>query len=310
MSYSLVIPYSNPDLDGTACALAYAEFLNKQGQDANAGVFGAPHREAQFVLDKIGLKIQDGSELISAAEDVIVVDASDVRSLPDKLESVMVSKIIDHRQEHHADQFPNADVQIELVGAAATLIAEKFFQNVDISEDAVLLLYGAIISNTMNFQANVTTERDKKMAEWLRGQTHIPEEFTKQMFEHKSAFSEPIKEMVLGDFSTVSYKRQGIGIAQLEIIDVNDFLNQNKKNIQTALKEIENEKNLDHVFLTCADLEDGFNRFVTVDDKTSELLSQSLGVEFEENEAVKDDVLLRKEIIPQIKKVIEGAGQD
>jgi len=311
MSHSLVTPYSNPDLDGVASAFAYAELLNKRGQDANAGVFGTPHREAQFVLDKIGLKIQDGSKLISAAEDVIVVDASDVRSLPDKLEPVMVSKIIDHRQEHRADQFPNADVQIELVGAAATLIAEKFFQsNIDISKDAALLLYGAIIFNTMNFQANVTTQRDKKVAEWLRDQTRIPEEFTKQMFKHKSAFSEPIKEVFLGDFSTVSYKRQGIGIAQLEIIDVNDFLNQNKKNIQTALKEIENEKNLDHVFLTCADLEDGFNRFVTVDDKTSELLSQSLGVEFEENEAVKDDVLLRKEMISEIKKVIEGTSQD
>lgn len=53
----LVTSLQNPDLDGTACALAYAEFLNKKGYDAIAGIFGVPHREAQFVLDKFNIKI-------------------------------------------------------------------------------------------------------------------------------------------------------------------------------------------------------------------------------------------------------------
>lgn len=307
MSYTLVTPYSDPDLDGVACAEAYAEFLKKQGRNVKAGVFGSPHREAQFVLEKTDLEVQNASKLISGAEDVIVVDASDLRGIADEVDPNQVSEIIDHRKEHHAEQFPNADAQIELVGAAATLIAEKFYENnVSISDDSALLLYGAIISNTMNFQASVTSERDREMADWLTEKVDIDQDFGRKMFEHKSEFSEPIKEVFLGDFSTVSYGGEDIGIAQLEIVDVKDFVGDSKGEIQTALKEIGEEDNLDYIFLTCADLEEGFNLFVTIDDRTSKLLSHALDVKFEENEALRDKVLLRKEIVPKLKDQLEG----
>lgn len=306
MSFTLVIPYSNPDLDGTACAEAYAEYLNKQGENAKAAVFGTPHREAQYVLEKIREQPENAANLIEDAEDVIIVDASDLRGISDKVDPENVTEIVDHRKEHHADQFPNADTQIELVGAAATLIAEKFYENdIEISEESAILLYGAIISNTMNFQANVTTERDKQMAEWLQKQVEIEPDFGRKMFEHKSEFNEPIKEVFLGDFSTVTYNQQDIGIAQLEIVDVNQFVEKNKVEIQKALEEIKEEQNLDYIFLTCADLEDGFNHFITIDTETTNLLSEALNVEFSDNEAIRQDVLLRKEIIPKLKGELE-----
>ncbi len=302
MSFALVIPYSNPDLDGTACAEAYAEYLNKQGENSKAAVFGTPHREAQYVLEKIEEQPKDASDLVDDAEDVIIVDASDLRGISNRVNPENVTEIVDHRKEHHADQFPNADAQIELVGAAATLIAEKFHKNnIDISEESAILLYGAIISNTMNFQANVTTERDKKMAKWLQKQVEVEPDFGRKMFEHKSEFNEPIKEVFLGDFSTVTYNQEDIGIAQLEIVDVNQFVEQNRAEIQEALEEIKEEQSLDYIFLTCADLEDGFNHFVTIDTETTNLLSEALNVEFSENEAIRQDVLLRKEIIPKLK---------
>ena len=306
MSFTLIIPYSNPDLDGTACAEAYAEYLNKQGGNAKAAVFGTPHREAQYVLEKIEEQPEDASDLFEGAEDVIIVDASDLRGISDKVEPENVTEIIDHRKEHHADQFPNADAQIELVGAAATLIAEKFHENnVEISDESAILLYGAIISNTMNFQANVATERDKEMAEWIQKQTDIERNFGRKMFEHKSEFNEPIKHVFLGDFSTVTYGNEDIGIAQLEIVDVNQFVKQNKNEIQEALEEIKEEQNLEYIFLTCADLEEGFNHFVTIDTETTELLSNALNVEFSDKEAIRQDVLLRKEIIPKLKSELE-----
>ena len=242
MSFALVIPYSNPDLDGTACAEAYAEYLNKQGENSKAAVFGTPHREAQYVLEKIEEQPKDASDLVDDAEDVIIVDASDLRGISNRVNPENVTEIVDHRKEHHADQFPNADAQIELVGAAATLIAEKFHKNnIDISEESAILLYGAIISNTMNFQANVTTERDKKMAKWLQKQVEVEPDFGRKMFDHKSEFNEPIKEVFLGDFSTVTYNQEDIGIAQLEIVDVNQFVEQNRAEIQEALEELDSE---------------------------------------------------------------------
>jgi inorganic pyrophosphatase/exopolyphosphatase len=70
----LVTPYKNPDLDGTAYAFGYTGFLRKNGKDVVAAIFGKPHKEAQFVLDKFNI-----SALEKAEEVVSNVGASDLR---------------------------------------------------------------------------------------------------------------------------------------------------------------------------------------------------------------------------------------
>ena len=65
----LVTAYERPDLDGTACAFAYAEFLQKSRKDAICGIFGNPHREAQFVLERFDIKsLGNGEKLIGKAD--------------------------------------------------------------------------------------------------------------------------------------------------------------------------------------------------------------------------------------------------
>ena len=46
----LVTSYVSPDLDGFACAIAYAEFLNKTGKPAETVIYGTPHDEALFLI--------------------------------------------------------------------------------------------------------------------------------------------------------------------------------------------------------------------------------------------------------------------
>ncbi|HRN71056.1 MAG TPA: DHH family phosphoesterase, partial [Candidatus Woesebacteria bacterium] len=201
---TLITAYENPDLDGTACAYAYAEFLNKNGGDVVAGIYGKIHREAQFVFDKFDIKpLADADKLNNEIDSIIIVDASDIRGLSDKINPAKVIEIIDHRKVNEADKFPNAKVQIELVGSAGTLIAEKFYESrTSISKESAVLLYSAIVSNTINFKANVTTERDHKMAEWLLSQFELPDNFVHEMFKFKSTFTQPLAEIIEGDFST------------------------------------------------------------------------------------------------------------
>jgi len=172
----LVTSYKNPDLDGTACAFSYAEFLRKSGKDVVAAVFGKPHREAQFVLNKFNIPaLENAEKVVNNVDGIIIVDASDLRGLSDRIQPEKVVEIIDHRKIHEANKFPNAKAQIELVGSAATLIAEKFYKNkTTISQESAALLFSAIVSNTINFQANVTTERDHKMADWLKTKFSLP----------------------------------------------------------------------------------------------------------------------------------------
>lgn len=303
----LVTPYKNPDLDGTACAFGYAEFLRNNGKNVVAAIFGKPHREAQFVLNKFIIpSFENAEKVVNNVDGIIIVDASDLRGLSDKIQPDKVVEIIDHRKIHEAHKFPNAKAQIELVGSAATLIAEKFYNNkTTISPESSALLFSAIISNTINFQANVTTERDHKMADWLKTKLSLPYDYAHEMFSDKSQFKKSLKETIIDDFATFNFNNHDLGIAQLEIINVNEFIRENLVKIKKILEELKKEKSLDLIFLTCIDLEKAFNEIVVIEEDTQKFIEQVLGVTFKEGVTKRDGILMRKEIVPLIKEVLE-----
>lgn len=307
MKNILITSYTNPDIDGVSCAFAYAELLKKQGQDAVAGTFDIPHSEAQFVLDKFKIeKIGNGELLLKNYPDVILVDVSDPNDLSLLIDTKQVIEIIDHRKLHHADKFVNATNQIELVGSCATLIAEKFYQqNIPISKESAVLLYSAIISNTINFQNKVTTDRDQKMADWLKSQIILPENYIHEMFAHKSNFTQPIKETILSDFKLLDINHKKIGIGQMEIINVDEYIQNNLPEIKRVLTEIKQEKSLDYIVLSFIDLDLAKNTFVVIDEDTKKLLGLCLNIKFNDLIAHSEYIIMRKELNPIIKEMLE-----
>jgi len=303
----LVTPYKNPDLDGTACAFAYAEYLQKAGRNAMAAIFGTPSREAQFVLKIFNIPpLKDAEEIVDDVNKIIIVDASDMRGLSDKINPEKVIEIIDHRKVHEAHTFPKAKAQIELVGSAATLIAEKFFnEKTQISKESAVLLFSAIVSNTVNFQANVTTKRDHTMAEWLKTKFVVPQNYVHEMFADKSNHEELLHQVFDDDLAAFQFNGFSLGIAQLEIIEVDRFIDNNLEKIKENLSKIKKEKSFDFVFLTCIDLEKAFNKLIVIDDKTKRMLEQALDVSFEKRVARMAGIMMRKEIVPLIKEILE-----
>ena len=307
MNKVLITSYTNPDVDGVSCAFAYAELLQKQGQDAIAGIFGTPHPEAQFVLDKFNIgKIVNAELLLEKYSNIIFVDASDLNALPTQIRPEQIVEIIDHRKLNETEKFFNAKTQIELVGSCATLIAEKFYQQkVAISKESAVLLYSAIVSNTINFKSNITTDRDKTMAEWLKIQIVLPENYIEAMFQHKSNFTKPIKEAVLGDMKILTTDKYKVCIGQLEIVAVENFINNNLDEIKKALVEIKQEKSADYIYLSCIDLDLAKNFFVTVDENSEKLLENSINISFQDSVAHTDNIIMRKVLSPMIKEYLE-----
>lgn len=298
----LITSYKNPDLDGVACTYAYTEFLYATCKDVVGAISGSPHIEAQFVLDKFNIpSLENAEKIINNIEQIILVDTSDIKSLSDQIQSHKVIEIIDHRKVNEANKFPNAKIQIDLVGAASTLIAEKFYNSqVRISPESAALLFSAIISNTINFKANTTTPRDRKMANWLKTKFSFPKNYVKEMFTYKSKFKKNLRETITDEFVIFNFKGLCLGIAQLEIINVDEFTKFNIIEIKKILKELKKEKSLDFIFLTCIDLEKAFNTIIIIDDATSNLLSQILKVNFENGIARRNGIIMRKEITPLI----------
>jgi manganese-dependent inorganic pyrophosphatase len=114
------------------------------------------------------------------------------------------------------DKFPNAKVQIELVGSASSLVAERFIKNnIEISKESAILLCGAIVSNTLNFKGGVTTERDREAFEYLNKIAQLPSNFSKELFKSKSDLSgSKLKERILGDLAWFNMGNNKVGISQ------------------------------------------------------------------------------------------------
>jgi len=299
----LVTGYINMDLDGAASAYAYAEFLNKQGKTAVAGIFGKLHQEAEFVFKQFKIE-----PLANAAkmdyEEVVLVDASDAKWIDSRIRLGQVVAVFDHRQVNQVFEFKRAKIQIELVGAAATLVAEQFFEsNVLMSVDTAKLLYLAIVSNTINFKADVTTKRDVKVAERLFKISGLPAGFVLKMFEYKSKFKHDLKTTMV-EFTGINYSLS-TGIVQLEILEADDFVKNNFDKIVLYLNQIKQEKKLDFIFLTCIDIGRGFNLIVAADKSSKKLVSDIFKVKFRDNITRFHNIIMRKQMWTLIKNKFE-----
>ncbi|HRY59896.1 MAG TPA: DHH family phosphoesterase [Patescibacteria group bacterium] len=305
---TIITSYKNPDLDGVACAFAYSELLRSENKDATATIFGIPQIEAQFVTNAFNIPALDDVEnIIEQSDNIILVDTSNLNELSNKINPEKVIEIIDHRKINDASEFANAKIQIELVGSAATLVAERFYNSgLNTSKESATLLFLAIVSSTVNFQSKVTTDRDCKMADWLKTKFELSDNFIRDMFIAKSSFDRPLEDIMIDDLAKFTFNGKTIGIAQLEIVGVDDFVQKNMELLKKALEEIKKSESLDLVFITFIDLVDAYNEFFAVDEDMQKVLEIALNVRFDNGVAKQEGILMRKQIIPLVKEVLES----
>jgi len=309
MDELLITCYSKPDLDGYACVKAYAEFLNTQGKNVFGAIFGEPHEEVKFLLKEYNFEMLPTANPEKFSK-IILVDSSDRDGIDKRIKPEKVIEIIDHRKINRSEDFPNAEVQIEPVGAAATLIAEKFKEkDIKLSRETALLIYGAIVSNTLNFKAKVTTERDMALAKWIQEKINIEKDFAEKMFQAKSDMSGGnLQKTINGDFAHFKSHNFGgkkFGIAQIEMVGGLNLAKNRKDEINQELNKIKDREKIDFDFLTIIDLVDGRNIFVSDNRYVQNLLQKVLGVKFEKDIAIRSGLIMRKEIIPLLKEELE-----
>lgn len=302
MSKILITAKISPDLDGIACAYAYAKLLNiiDKENEYVAGIYGEAQIEAKYLLNRFNIN----NGLIYNPEfefaKFILVDASELKGMPEVIRVDDVIEAIDHRSINRTSEiFPNAKIQIEEVGAAATLIFEKYKENnLPLDQNSVYLLLGAIYSNTLNFQSDIADQRDRDAVESLKNSGfEIPESLIEDMFKYKSEYiSDHLEEVIISDFKAFE---NGVGVAQLEGFNLVDIVGDKLIEIKNILRKLKEENNLRYIFLTCADIRNNYNVFVISDEDTKMLLSKSLGLIFNEQGIAKNTkLILRKQIVP------------
>ena len=300
----IVTSYIKPDIDGISSMYAYAELLRKMGYNAEYYYEGQARKEVQIVLETYGIKLKIVSQIFSDDE-VILVDTNGLRNLPKAINANQIKEVIDHHKMNEwLSKQRDIKIQIEMIGAAATLVAERFKNNnIDISRESAILLYNGIISNTMNLKISMTTQKDKEMAHWLKQKyPEITEEKTRAIFIKKSEITDRLREEMevefKDEFITISWS-----MGQLEIANVEEFLNRNEEKVRAILKKVKDENNVDYISVNCMDIINGYTIILAENEATANIISDAINVKFIKLKAKIDKLVSRKEIIKIIRAI-------
>lgn len=304
MDKILVTPKINPDLDGTSCALAYADFLNKKGRNAEAVIFGEPQSEVQyFVINyKIQIPTQPDGES-SNWNEFVLVDASSMKGMPNAVDPNKVVEIIDHRTGEPEKEFPNAKIQNDLIGAAATIIVERFIEaKLKPQADHAKLLYGAIYHNTLNFIATNTSERDREAVKFLEIEFGLNENLIREMFDFATQQIEKDPSQALQDDAKEFGEGYLIGAYQLIVWGSEVF--KQKKVIEETIDKLSKKFKVNWSFLNVVDLEAKKSTIYSPDNVGQDLLIKALGCNFENGWSELNNAWLRKQIMPKINELL------
>lgn len=281
MEKYVVTSYINPDMDGISAMYAYSEYLNKCGKKSCYYYEGTVKKEVQIVSEMYGIEINN-NKIINSTDKIVLVDTNSLEELPKRINKNNIVEIYDHhKRTSWLDNKENISINIEWIGAAATLIAEKFRdEKIDISRESAILLYFGIISNTMNLKIKMTTKRDIEISNWLKSKVpEISDKDIETVFIKKSNIIQNLREEMevelVDKFMSISWT-----MGQLEIANVESFLNENETQIRKILEDIHNEKNVKYVSVNCMDIINGYSIIVAYNQETADLIQKDLGIEF------------------------------
>lgn len=298
MNKRIVTSYEAPDLDGVSSLYAYCEYLNKTGIPSDYYIEDEPKKEVGIVCDLFNIQL-GGAEEINNNQEVVLLDTSNMDSAT-FLNPVNIIEIIDHHPKNpNSNKCINAKIHIESLGAVATLIAEKFRKNnVPISRESAILLYYGIISNSINLKASITTQKDIDIANWLEEQCNeITKEKIEEIFTLKSKVEDTELRQEMEAEVAFDYKGKRMTIAQLEIANIKQFLEEKEEKVIEVLNQVREENSVDYIFINCVDILNGFNLVLTIDNETRILLEKDLGYSFENDRCEFDRLIQRKDIV-------------
>lgn len=301
----LVVTYTNADLDCLASAYAYAEYLNKQGENANYYISGQLQREVDIVCSLFNIELDNNIKEIGDKQ-VVMVDTNTLSSVS-FVNPKQIVEVIDHHPES-GDIFENATIDIQQIGAVCTMIAEKYKEKeTEISRESAILLYYGIVSNTVNFNSKVTTDRDTEMAAWLKTQCmEIDDELIKRIFMEKSQFDIKDLRVTMEVEEKFQLGADELIIGQLEITNAKEFVKAHEEEINDIINQVKQDYGVSTIFINVIDIFAGYHLLYAPYDVTRKFLSEDYGFEFEGNICEEPRIVLRKEIKRYLRNQLES----
>lgn len=287
------------DIDAYAGCIAYAELLNLLGEEAVAASSAPLNESITPTIRKweVGL----ARNYTPAKDDTFVlVDISDPEFFDRFVEPSKVVEIIDHHMEFTAMWHRKLGVKshIEFIGAACTLVYERWAQAEEIpniSETSARLLLAGILDNTLNFEAAVTTERDRRAYDDLKQYAHLPEDWPAQYFEEcQKTIMEDLGKAISNDVKIMDFPSLGhkIHVGQLVVWNGKRIIESHLRGLRETMAMIG-----ESWYLSIVSIKESKNYLVTNSEDIQHFLEELLNTHFVDSIATTDRLWLRKEIM-------------
>lgn len=286
------------DIDAYAGCIAYAELLKLSGREAVAATTSALNASITPTLRSLHARIETG--YTSTSQDTfILVDISEEAFFDPIVDHQKIIEIVDHHPGFETYWQGKSAVKctIESVGAAATLVYEKWAQQDKLGQltSAVAqLLAAAILDNTLNFRAAITTDRDKAAFEQLAKIAKIDKGWV-------AAYFEECQQNILNNLSsslkddtklyTSSHLSSPLQFAQLVVWNAGAL---DPDEVVAINHSVEGSNPLR--VTNIVSIEEGRSYFLSDSSEVQTWLSDIVGVTFNGTRAQADRLWLRKEV--------------
>ena len=229
------------DIDAFACTVAYTELLKLEGKNTEAILPGVLNHSITPTIRSWRLPYLTKPNFKKYKS--VVVDVSEPVHVAKCAHMESVVEIYDHRygfEKIWHDKL-GKDSHIEAVGACMTLIWEEFkkrgYADKISAKSANILLMGTI-SNTLDFGAQVTTDRDIVAAEELKKYVDLPKNWKDVFFiEQEAVILENVVQAIKNDTKDLEIPGLGFPVVmgQLELWNSSSFSKEHLSEIREAL---------------------------------------------------------------------------
>jgi inorganic pyrophosphatase len=287
------------DIDAYACCVAYAELLNLLGKPAIAASTAVWNESITKPMRALSTSLSTDYEP-KLNDQFVVMDLSDPSQFDKLVDQDRVVELFDHHpgfEQYWADKI-GEDSHIEFIGAAATLIYEQWVKvgkATEMSHASAELLAAAILDNTLNFGAGVTTDRDRSAYELLAKHAGLSDDWVAQYFtDCQEAILTDLAEALRNDtkFLKLGGLERELCIGQMVVWDAKRVVADDLDTISAVLSAMS-----DTWMANVVSISDGRSYFIASNGVVKAWAESLLHVHFDDVVATADRLWLRKEIM-------------
>lgn len=301
-----IIGHKNPDTDTTCSAIAYQDFLEKQGVESQAFALGKLNKETEFVLEKFGVEAPEEISELPKDTEIILLDHNEEKQSIDNIQDLDIVEIIDHHKVKIQTDKP-ISIYVKPLGSSCSIIAEKYFDtHTELSREIAGILLAGVVSDTLFFRSPTTTDVDRELAEKLSGIAGVSdvEKFSLKLFAAKSNLGDiSTEDLIRLDYKEFDFGGEKYGIGVMETTNV-DFGLDRKDEVVTKLQEIKEKEGYKGVFFVIVDILQEKSYTLCSGDDEIALFTKLFNAEDQNGVLFVDKLVSRKkQIIPVFEKM-------